>query len=172
MPEFGSYSVVVARVSGPHGVNGELKAVARSDVPGRIEALDEVCVHPRDEEPFMSRVLAARPVPHKPTYILRLEGVTDRNQAQALTDAELTVKQAESPQLPEGTYYASQILGLRAVTDEGEALGAVVEILRTGANDVYVTDRKLLIPATAEVVLRVDLSAGEMLIRPLPGMFD
>ena len=172
MPEFDGYAVVVARVSGPHGVTGELKAVACSNVPGRMESLEEVCVRPRDEDPFMSRVLAARHLPNKPTYILRLDGVEDRNRAQALIHAELTVRPGDCPELPEGTYYVNDVLGLRAVTEEGEALGTVVEILRTGANDVYVTDLKLLIPATAEVVLRVDVSGGEMLIRALPGMFD
>ncbi len=172
MPDYESYSVVVARLSRPHGVSGELKAIVFSDMPGRMESLDDVCIRPRDREPFMARVLAARQVPNKRTYILRLSGVDDRNQAEVLIDAELTVKPADSPQLPAGTYYVNQILGLQVLTEEGEALGAIVEILSTGANDVYVTDRKLLIPATAEVVLQVDTSAGEMLIRPLPGMFD
>jgi 16S rRNA processing protein RimM len=60
------------------------------------------------------------------------------------------------------------------VTESGESLGSLVEILETGANDVYIVrpsvGADLLLPAIREVILDIDLSAGQILVRPLPGL--
>jgi 16S rRNA processing protein RimM len=64
---------------------------------------------------------------------------------------------------------------LRVVTTDGEVLGKVVEVLQPGANDVYVVEGErgeLLVPATAEVIERIDVSGGEISITPLAGMLD
>ena len=172
MPELPDFSVHVARVNAAHGVKGEVKALCYSDLPGRMELLDEVCVRPKQAEPFVTRVLQARQIPHKSIYIVRLEGITDRNQADAIVGAEITVQASESPQLPDRTYYIYDIIGLQAVTDQGEALGLIVDVLKTGANDVYVLDGGLLVPAIAEVVINIDLAEGVVVIKPLPGMME
>jgi len=172
MPELPDYSVHVARVSAAHGVKGEVKAFCYSDLPGRMQLLDEVCLRPKQAEPFLTRVLRARQIPHKTIYIVRLQGITDRNQAEAIVGAEITVRASETPQLPDGTYYIDDIIGLQAVTDEGEALGLIVDVLKTGANDVYVLDSDLLVPAIADVVINIDLAEGVVVIKPLPGMFE
>ena len=64
------------------------------------------------------------------------------------------------------------VIGLQVLTDEGDALGKIVDVLETGANDVYVVEGDLLVPAIAEVVLEIDLAAGVMVIRPLADMLD
>ena len=74
--------------------------------------------------------------------------------------------------MPEGTFYMEDILGLQVVTNGEKELGEIVEILETGANDVYVTDQELLIPAIAEVIEVIDLESGVMRIKPMAGMLD
>ena len=68
-------------------------------------------------------------------------------------------------------YYVHEIVGLQVVTTKGEKVGVVEEVLTTGGNDVYVTPRGL-IPATAEVVQKIDVPEGVIVIDPLPGMLD
>jgi 16S rRNA processing protein RimM len=62
------------------------------------------------------------------------------------------------------------------VSDEGEALGTVTDVLQTGANDVYVIttpDKKeILVPAIHDCILQVDLEKQEMQIHLLPGLRD
>jgi len=172
MPELPDYSVHVARVQAAHGVKGEVKALCYSDLPGRMQLLGQVCVRPRQAPAFLARLLQARQVPHKRIYIVQLEGIADRDQAEAIVGAEITIQAGESPQLPPGTYYIDDIIGLRVLTDDGQALGLIVEVLKTGANDVYVLDSGLLVPATAEVVTKIDLAAGVVVVRLLPGMIE
>ncbi len=172
MPNLDDYSVYVGRLNAAHGVRGELKAYCYSDTPGRMQLLDTVCIRPREGEPFLARVMWARQIPNKPLYILQLEGVTDRDAAETLVGAEITVQPGQSPPLADGTYYVDDIVGLQVVTDEGEPLGTVVEVLRTGANDVYAIDSGVLVPATAEVVVSIDIEAGKLVIKPLPGMLE
>jgi 16S rRNA processing protein RimM len=58
--------------------------------------------------------------------------------------------------------------------DTGEVYGRLSDVLQTGGRDVYVIkgERELLFPAIPEVVVSVDIAGGEMLIRPLEGLFD
>jgi 16S rRNA processing protein RimM len=75
--------------------------------------------------------------------------------------------------LPPGEFYWYQLLGLRVKTESGNFLGTLEEIMPTGSNDVFVVRRdaqEVLIPATDEVVVQVDLQEKVMVIRPLKGL--
>lgn len=114
---------------------------------------------------------------YKSGVLLKLVGVDDRDAAEALRGAEIVARAEDLPPLPAGEYYWHQLVGLRVVTVDGEAVGTITEILRTGSNDVYVTERAPrrpgpLIPDIADVIERVDLAAGEVVIKPLPGLLD
>jgi 16S rRNA processing protein RimM len=84
------------------------------------------------------------------------------------------VRADDRPSLPDGEYYHHQLLGLRVISDTGQTLGRLVQILSTGANDVYIVRPEagpdVLLPATDEVVQRVDLEQGEILVHLLPGL--
>ena len=86
----------------------------------------------------------------------------------------LTVQEDEIPALPEGTFYHFQLIDMQVLSDEGESLGTIVEILDTSANDVYVVrgdeGPDLLIPAIRETVLLVDVEAGRMTVHLAPGL--
>ncbi len=169
---YADYTVQVAEVVGAHGIRGEVKVLCMSDVPGRLEQVGEVLVRPRSGAPFLTSIIRARQIPHKRIYILSLEWVVDRDGAEALAGAELAVPAGESPALPDDTYYVGDLLGARVVTSDGRDLGALTQVLYTGANDVYVTDQGHLLPATAEVVAEVDIEGRRITVTPLPGMLD
>ena len=98
--------------------------------------------------------------------LVKLDSVNDRTQAEELVGEDLTVLPEQVEPLPEGSYYHFQILGMRVLTDEGEYLGTIEEIIVTGGNDVYVVHeegrRDILIPALPDVIIDVDLEASEM----------
>lgn len=114
--------------------------------------------------------------PHRGGYLVYLHGCSDREAAEALRGAELQLRREDGPPLPEGVYYHWQILGLQVVTEDGQRLGEVAEILETGANDVYVVrspDRpEVLLPALRSVLLQVDEQAEQLLVRLPPGLVD
>jgi 16S rRNA processing protein RimM len=88
----------------------------------------------------------------------------------------LFVRAEDRPALPEGQYYQHQLIGLKVISDEGQALGQLAEILETGANDVYVVrgggGKDVLLPAIEDVILGIDLDKKEMRVHVLPGLID
>ncbi|MBT3941538.1 MAG: 16S rRNA processing protein RimM [Chloroflexi bacterium] len=100
--------------------------------------------------------------------VLQLDIVRNTRDANALRGTVIEMEGDDIPEAPDGTYYHYEIVGAKVRTTEGEELGEVLEIIVTGANDVYVvgdpkaTDAKgqILIPAIADVVLEVDVNNG------------
>ncbi|MFP3903576.1 MAG: ribosome maturation factor RimM [Armatimonadota bacterium] len=166
------YTRVIGRVEKAHGIKGEVKIAISDEIGGSMFEIESVCIEPHSGPPFVTIFQKVRQIPHKELYICQLEGVSDRTHAESLRGASISVRETELDPLPEGTFYMDDILGLRVITDTGRQLGAIVEIIETGANDVYVTDRDVLIPAIAEVVEVIDLERGIMQIRPIAGMLD
>ncbi len=92
-----------------------------------------------------------------------------------MTNLEVFSPARNLPRLPEGQYYHHQLIGLK-VWQEQEYLGELIEILETGANDVYVIQAEgaaeLLIPAIPEVIKSIDIDAGTMEVHLLEGLRD
>jgi 16S rRNA processing protein RimM len=102
------------------------------------------------------------------------KGYHDPEKAGELRNQLVFVRADDRPPLPKGEYYHHQLLGLRVISDTGEELGVLKDILETGANDVYLVARSaaedILLPAIADVVLAIDLERGEMQVRLLSGL--
>lgn len=99
--------------------------------------------------------------------VAKLEGVNDRNHAEALSGAEIAVDPAQLPRLPQGEYYWRDLIGMQVVNREGADLGVVDAMLETGANDVMVLkgECERLVPYIFEqVVLEVDLEAKRIMV--------
>jgi 16S rRNA processing protein RimM len=110
---------------------------------------------------------------------LRLEGIEDRNAAEAVRGLDVLVPRAEAVRLPAGQFFWDEVIGLRVEDTTGRPLGSVTDILETGANHVYVVQpdqraggggKEILVPAIKDVVRSIDPSAGRMVIDPLPGL--
>jgi 16S rRNA processing protein RimM len=161
--------VAAGRVMRPHGVRGELRVEAVSHLMRSLQAGSRVYLGSRHAA---ARVASARL--HGRHWLVRLEGCGDRETAERWRGAELGVRVDDLPPLPEGEYFYWQILGLQVVTEDGRALGTIEEILETGANDVYIVrspDRpEVLLPAIQSVIRQVDLAAGEIRVRLIPGL--
>lgn len=105
--------------------------------------------------------------------VVRFEGVADRTAAEKLRGARLFVRRERLPKLPRGEYYTFEILGLEVETEDGQKLGRVENIFSTGANDVYEVrkgKKEILIPAVDNVIMKIDLKAGLIIVRLLDGM--
>jgi len=97
--------------------------------------------------------------------IAQLEGIDDRNAAEALREVEIAIAQSQLPALAEDEYYWSELIGLEVETVTGVPLGKVTEMMETGANDVLIVkgDQERLIPfLQPDVVTEVDIKAGLM----------
>lgn len=98
--------------------------------------------------------------------------------AKALAGRSLFLPEEAFQPLAEGEYYSFQLLGLDVFSGEGERLGVIRAVFPTGANDVYEVApddpnrESVLIPATADVIVKVDLPGKRIIIRKLPGLFE
>jgi 16S rRNA processing protein RimM len=110
-------------------------------------------------------VSGVRPTPRG--VALSFAGIDDREAADRLRGVYLEVGAAAVAELPEGSYYHWQLIGLEVVDAEGHRLGRLVDVQPYPANDVYVVDVdgvERLVPAVREVVREVDLAAGRMVV--------
>ena len=104
---------------------------------------------------------------HGQYLMASLEGVDDRNAAEALMGLDVAVLREEMPEAEEDEYYWDDLIGLEVVNLAGEALGRVEGLLETGANDVLQVrdgETERLIPFVDAVVKEVDLEAGRLLV--------
>ncbi|MGD2057556.1 MAG: ribosome maturation factor RimM [Anaerolineales bacterium] len=161
--------LVVGRVVRPHGVRGTLVVEPDSKV---IESLQPGSVVFIGDYDRAFEILNFRP--HRKRFLITLEGIDDRDQAEQFRDLDVKLSYQDSEPLQEHEYYYWQILGLRVENEAGGILGEVVNILETGANDVYIvrsgSGEEILLPAIEDVILDVDLDAGRMLVHLLPGL--
>ena len=159
--------VVVGRVIGAWGIRGDVKVQPQTDFSDRFAAGTELFVNGAPDSVVSSR-------PHRAGLVVRLKGARDRTKAESLRNALLTVRESDIAPLPDDTYYHFELIDMRVVSEDGESLGAIAEILDTSANDVYIvrgeSGRDLLIPAIREFVLDVDVEAGVMTVRLVDGM--
>ncbi len=156
-----SSSINVGRILGPHGLWGGLRIEVYTDVPHRFDAGNTLYI---GAYPYQ---VSESTSSNSGQLILSFHGITTQSQARTLIDQWITVPASEAPELPPGEFYHFQLLDLRVLTEEGEELGTVSDILETGSNDVYVVSGasgEILVPAIADVVKDINLDQGIMLV--------
>jgi len=170
----------IGKILAPFGVKGALKVYPYSDFLERCTLLREVMVERKGIHEH-HRVTEARV--HKNIWVIKLEDTNSREEAAMLTGSLIKIPARERLALPEGSYYFDEIIGLTALSVTGEKLGTVREIIKAGANDVYVVEqekgltatgrsREILVPATRNVVKEINLQKGYMLLDLPPGLID
>lgn len=158
--------IVIGEITSPFGRKGEVKVLLLTDYPERFEKLEQVYVKLGQG----GRVLHVEKVwYHKKGLIIKFVGIDDISSADALRGGTISIREADLMPLDEDEFYIHDIIGLEVVTTEGESLGRVKEVLRSPANDTYVTDRAM-IPAVKEFVEKVDLKAGKITVKRVYGL--
>ncbi len=160
--------LIIGRVLKPWSYRGELKIEILTDFPDRFASLRTVFLG--DDAKSFSVERARR---HGNAALLKLNGVDSTQAAEKLRNQLVQVAAEDAVRLPKGQHYLYQLIGLRVKTLGGETLGEIVEILDTGANDVYVVregSREILIPAIEDVVKEIDLERGEVIVQLIEGL--
>ena len=107
---------------------------------------------------------------HQNNLLVKFQGIEDKESVGHHTNQMVYVENRGLPRLPEGEYYHHQLMGLQVLNNERQLLGRLVEILETGANDVYVvkndSGEEILLPAIDGVVVEIDLGKKTMLVKP------
>lgn len=170
----------IGRIVAPQGLKGEVRVYPSSDFPERfLEPGPRWLLRPGQTDPEPIELLSGRPLEGKGLYVLRLGGVGDREQAEALRDCQLVVPDSDRPHLEEGEYHIMDLIGL-AVFDQASQtqIGTVISVLAAG-NDLLevqlitpTTTPTTLIPFVEAIVPVVDLSNRRIEITPPPGLIE
>lgn len=163
----------VGIITQTHGIKGEVKVFPTTDDAARFKKLKEVILDNGKEK----RKIGIESVKFFKQYvILKFKGIDNINDVLAYKGSSLMVTRENAVKLNKDEYFIADLIGLHVSDDENKLEGKLVDVLETGANDVYVIalldGRELLLPAIRECVLSVDLQAQEMKIHVLEGLLD
>jgi len=165
--------IAVGRITGTHGIKGQLRLQSYSGNLDSLTAARTVIL--RQPDGILREYGLRRAADHGTVFLLTLDGFDNINQVLDLVGNEICLLPEQLPDTDEGEYYWRDLLGLTVITDGGQTLGTISDILETGANDIYLVTgqgREYLIPAVADVITKVDLMARTMTITPLEGLLD
>ncbi|MGI6042249.1 MAG: ribosome maturation factor RimM [Candidatus Alectryocaccobium sp.] len=161
----------VGVITTTHGLRGEVKVFPTTDSKERFLEIDEVVLRTSREE----TVLHIEKVRFfKQLVIVKFKEYNRIEDVENLKQAELYVSRDNAAPLEEGEYYIGDLIGMKVFTDDGEEFGEILDVMETGANDVYVIDTQkygeVLIPAIKQCILEVDIQSERMTIHLLPGL--
>lgn len=181
----------IGRIVGPHGLNGEVRVYPDSDFPERFEQPGERwLLRPGNASPESIQLIKGRFQEGKGLYVLKLAGISYRDQAEALRDAQLLVAAADRLPLEPGEFHVGDLMGLAVILQTtGETIGTVIDVYRAGNDllEVALADsdnldnnndgaknkpKTALIPFVEAIVPVVDLNHRRIEITPPDGLID
>ncbi len=126
-----SGKVCLGMITTAHGIKGEVRVRAFTADPRALCDYGALT----DERGRVLK-LKLRGQPKGEMMVAAIEGITDRNAAEAMRNTRLFVDRAALPVADDGEFYHADLIGLRAETPEGELLGSVVGLQNFGAGDL------------------------------------
>jgi len=153
------------------GLRGRMKAVSYLESNDKLQNLDELYIGQGEDKkvPFKLKGFQSR----GKSFFLEIEGVENLQSANAFVGCRILIPADKLEELPEGEYYWRDMIGLKVVTEDGRFLGVIEAIFPTGSNDVYVCsggEREVLLPGIADVIRKIDINRGMMVVRLLEGL--
>lgn len=163
----------VGVIASTHGVRGEVKVFPTTDDVARFKTLKQVTLDTGKEQIPLE-------IEHvkffKNMAILKFKGYDNINDIEKYKSKDLLIPRGQAVELAEDEYFVADLIGLDVVTDEGEPLGTLKDVLETGANDVYIVERpdgkELLLPAIGDCILDVALEENRMTVHMMDGLLD
>jgi 16S rRNA processing protein RimM len=165
--------IVLGTIVRPHGLKGEVKVSLSCSGLDRLVSCGSLRLVKDGRE--LKRVSIIRSFMHPDgDAIVRLKEVVGKEEADSLRGWSLAVPASDKEELPEDSFYLDDLVGLKVVTEKGEDLGEVVEVMENLANGVFVIRKgaeERLLPALKSLVKEVDLKGRRMVVE-LPGEVD
>ncbi len=168
-PSGESIYLAIGYLRRPHGVSGEIIMDLHTDFPERIKSGRRVYIG----ETYQAETFESVRV-HGNGLLVTLSGCKTPETVGRFRNQWVYVKTGEVPPLSKGQHYKYELINLDVVDDDGNPLGKLVEILETGANDVYIvrneSGKEILLPAIPSVILNVDMDSRLLKVHLLEGL--
>ncbi|MDF2473560.1 MAG: rimM [Anaerocolumna sp.] len=161
----------VGVITTTHGIKGEVKVFPTTDDVNRFKKLKQVILD-TGKEHIELEIEGVKFF--KQLVILKFKGIDNINDIEKYKGKDLLVSRENAVKLNKDEYFIFDMIGLKVVTDTQEELGELVEVLATGANDVYVVKntagKEILLPAIKDCILDVDMDSKIIKVHVMEGL--
>ena len=171
--------LIVGLITSCHGINGEVKVKSLSDFEERFIIPGIRWIQKENETPSKIELLSGYKQPGKATFVVKLQGINTRNDAEKLKKFKILVKTDKLPKLNKEEFHLLELINLEVKTlenDELKIIGKVIN-LENEKNSLLVIElfknqKKVLIPFVKEIVPLGDLKNNFLIINPPNGLLD
>ncbi|MDJ0676012.1 MAG: ribosome maturation factor RimM [Calothrix sp. MO_167.B42] len=181
----------IGKIVAPQGLHGEMRVYPETDFPERFEVPGtRWLLRPGEKTPVQVELLKGRYLSGKKLYVIKLEGIENRDRVEELRGSKLMVPASDRPTLNEDEYHVLDLIGVQVYLQEtGELVGTVVDVMTTGHDLLEVevpreegvqqqgkkktkSKTNILIPFVKAIVPVVDLTTRRIEITPPPGLLE
>ena len=160
-------TIKLGKITAPQGIKGEVRVYPYTDELTRFSEIEAVLLDGQKRKIQNARYM-------KNMAVLKLEGVDDRNMAENLRNKELLLAKEDLWEQPEDTYFIDDLVGCDVVSEDGDSVGTLKNIISRPAQDLYEIKRAdgstFLLPAVKEFIKNVDLDNKTITIHLINGL--
>ena len=171
--------LVIGVITSSHGVAGKLNIKSLSDFKERFTKPGIRWIQKQNEEPIPFKLISGYQKPGKESFIISLEGINNRNDADNLKKYKLLVKSNDIPKLKDHEFHLNQLINLDVKLrseDDVEVVGKVIDLITEKNNLIvirlYKNNKNVLIPFVKEIVTTIDKKNNYLIIDPPKGLLD
>jgi 16S rRNA processing protein RimM len=161
----------VGVITTTHGIRGEVKVFPTTDDPNRFNDLKQLYLD-TGKELITLEIEGVKFF--KQLVILKFKGIDNINDIEKYRGKDLLITRDNAVKLEKDEYFIFDLIDSEVITDEGEKLGVLVEILTTAANDVYIVktadNKEILLPSIKECILDVDVESKKITVHLMNGL--
>ena len=165
--------LLVGVIASTHGLRGEVKVFPTTDDPKRFKTLKTLIL---DIQPNPMALTVESVKFFKNMVILKFKEFNNINEIEKYKGKDLLISRDQAVKLGPDENFIADLIGLKVVTDEGQDFGTLKEVMKTGANDVYIIEAKdgkeYLFPAIKPCILDVDLGRQTVTVHIMDGLLD
>ena len=159
--------IEIGKIVNTYGIKGQLKIVPYTDNIKRFEKLKKIYIN--EKEYLIENVKYIKNI-----VILKLQGINTIEQAEEYRNLYMYIDRKDAIKLPKDTYFIRDLIGIEVYTNDGEKLGRIDDIFKTGSNDVYVVrnslGKQILLPAISSVIEKIDLENKKVIVNLIKGL--
>ena len=171
--------LIVGLITSCHGINGQVKVKSLSDFEERFLKPGMRWLQKKNESPLGIELISGYKQPGKETFIVKLQGVNTRNQAEQLKKSKILVKTDKIPKLKKEEFHLLELINLEVKTlenDELKIIGKVINLENEKNNllviELFNNHKKVLIPFVKEIVPLIDIKNNFLIIDPPKGLLE
>ena len=171
--------LVVGLITSCHGINGQVKIKSLSDFEERFLKPGIRWLQKENEPPSKIELSSGFKQPGKETFIIKFQGINNRDDAEQLKKYKILVKTNKLPKLKKEEFHLLELINLKVKTLENNQLkiiGKIINLENEKNNllviELYKNKKKVLIPFVKEIVPIVDIKNNFIIVNPPKGLLE